>query len=505
MDTIIRDATLISMDAAHADRPFRADIRISGTKIAEIGPDLPHGPGDCVIDGRDRLVIPGLVNAHAHSGETLLKGRYHNLPLDLWIFAAYPLFGAEPLAERLIYLRSMLSAIESLKNGVTCIVDDIFEPPAQTLETLAPVFRAYDESGIRASVAGHIINRPLGECIPFLDEYLPEDVRADLDGFTPPTAEQYLGFAREAIARFHQPEGRLRFVLSPSGPQRCTHDLLVGAHDLAREIGTLFHIHVLESKSQVVAGEMDGRSLVRLMDDLGILSDHSALAHSIWINDDDIALMADRGASAIHNPISNQKLGSGIMPWRKLHAAGVNVALGADGTSTNDTPRMFDVLRSAAILHNLSTPDYSQWPSVHEVLRAATMGGARAAQLHREIGSLEVGKRADLVLLDTNSLNFTPLNDLRHQLIHCENGTSVRMVLVDGEVVVEDGRLTRVNEDDILGELRAAMPAFRENHDRLEKLNARLRPALEASYCRCMRHETALNRFSTPPGEWWQL
>lgn len=507
MAIVIKNATLLTLDSERGDRPIEADISMDRGVIAEIGPDIAPAPGDTVIDGRDRLVIPGLVNAHAHSWEALLKGRYHNLPLELWLLTAYPLLGYQPLSPRLIYLRTMLMGIESLKNGVTCLLDDILELPGQSPDSIGAAFRAYGDLGLRATVAGHIINRPLGEALPFVDDLLTSELKQDLAGLPPPlTAAQYLAFAREVAETYHQRDGRLRFMPSPSGPQRCTEDLLVGAHELAREIGSPFHIHVLESKSQAVGSQLFyGKTLIRYMDDLGILSDRSLLAHSIWVTDDDIGLMAERGCSVVHNPISNQKLGSGIAPFRKLLDAGVNVALGSDGISTSDTPRMLDVIRATALVHCLSTPDYQQWPSISEVLYAATMGGARAARLDHQIGSLQVGKRADMVVFDTTTLNFTPLNDVRKHLVHCENGTSIRMVIVDGEILVEDGKVKTVDEDAIVAELREHMPAFQANHTQLEQLNARLAPILDACYRKCCHHDVGLNRLASPSAEWTWL
>ncbi len=143
-------------------------------------------------------------------------------------------------------------------------------------------------------------------------------------------------------------------------------------------------------------------------------------------------------------------LGAGIVPFRKLLDAGVNVALGTDGISSSDTSRMLDVLHVAAILHKVTSPDYTKWPTADEVLRAATIGGARSAMIHDQVGSLEVGKKADLVIFNMKSINFTPLNDPRNHIVYCENGTSVTTVVVNGEIVVKDGKLTRVDEDALL-------------------------------------------------------
>ena len=152
--------------------------------------------------------------------------------------------------------------------------------------------------------------------------------------------------------------------------------------------------------------------------------------------------MGKARCSVAHNPISNQKLGAGIAPFRRLLDAGVNVALGTDGISS----RMLDVMHVAAILHKVTSPNYKLWPTANEVLRAATIGGARSAMINDQVGSLEVGKKADLVMFNTKSINFTPLNDLRNHVVYCENGASITTVIVNGDVVVKDAKLIHPRE-----------------------------------------------------------
>src|SRR5690606_25420004 len=187
-------------------------------------------------------------------------------------------------------------------------------------------------------------------------------------------------FAKTAYKQFHDPEGRIRFMVAPSAPQRCTDELLQAASELAKEWKVPFHTHIVETKIQGCTGPaMYGKTLVQHMKDLGVLHPGVTIAHSVWVTDQDIALMGEAGVSIVHNVISNQKLGAGIAPVRKLLSAGVNVALGTDGICSNDTARMFDVMKAAGLLHNVSTPDYTRWLNASEVLYAATLAGARSA------------------------------------------------------------------------------------------------------------------------------
>jgi 5-methylthioadenosine/S-adenosylhomocysteine deaminase len=233
------------------------------------------------------------------------------------------------------------------------------------------------------------------------------------------------------------------------------------------------------------------------MDDLGLLNPWTTIAHSIWVTDDDIARMGRAGVSIVHNAISNQKLGAGVAPVRRLLEAGVNVALGSDGICSNDTPRMFDVMHAAGILHKINNPDWSRWLTASEVLKACTLGGARSALIDKETGSLEAGKKADLLILDMATANFTPLNDIRNHLVYCENGTSIEKVIVNGEIVVEDGKLTKVDEKALLAELRAAMPEFQDYTLGVEAANRPFDPYFSDIIRRCYGHDLGIMRWAS--------
>lgn len=505
MRMLFRGITVIAMDDERGSDPFCADVLVEGEAIAQVGAagSIQPDSGDTVIDGRDRLLTPGLVNAHLHSWEAILRGRYDNLPLELWMLLSYPILGLDPLPERLIHLRTLMVAIESLKNGVTCVLDDVIESPGQSMEALAAVFEAYDQAGIRANCSGNIVNRYFTDTIPFANELLPPDVLAEVREHPPPTTEEYLDFSREALRQFDGRSDRLRYAIAPSGPQRCTEDLLVAAAELSAEHDTTYHIHVLETKVQAVTGrEFYGDTLVGYLDSLGVLSERSTLAHGIWLTDADIETLARTGASVAHNAISNQKLGAGIAPWRKLLGAGVNVGLGSDGGSSSDSARMLDVMKAAALLHKVTTPDYTQWPTAGEVLWAATRGGAASMRLAGSTGQITPGFKADLVVFDLTTLNFTPRGDVRNHLVHCENGSSIKLVMVGGEVVVRDGVCTRIAEDAVLAELRELAPEFLARHSQAEKINRVFAPAFAEIHRRCCAQALTINRYGGDEADW---
>ena len=317
-----RGVTIVAMDDDHGARPFRADLVVEDDHIAEVRERFGVDGSDAfdrVIEANRLVAVPGYVNAHVHSWEGFFKGRYDNLPLELWMLRSYPPVGLEPMPIELIRLRTLLVALESLKNGVTCLLDDVIEMPGQSLESLDAVMSAYEECGIRANCSGHIVNKPFIDTLPFVDEVLPAKLLAELRALPVPTTEQYLEFSREAFRRYHGRSGRLRYVIAPSGPQRCTDDLLVAAHELAAQWDASYHIHVLETRVQAVtAREFYGSTLVEHMQRIGALSDRVTLGHGIWLTPGDIALLADTGTSIAHNPVSNLKLDSGVLAWRAL-------------------------------------------------------------------------------------------------------------------------------------------------------------------------------------------
>lgn len=496
MPILIQNATLIAMDEAHGTTPFAADIRVTDDRITEIGPGLEPVGATEVIDARRRLAIPGLVNSHFHSNQNFLRGRYPSRPLELMMLYAYPLDPSLGASPELVRLRTLAVAIEALKSGVTCVLDDCIDLPGQDMAQLSARFGAYEESGIRANCSGHVINRPFADTLPYADRFLPDELAELWSAAPPPSTESFMEYAEEAIDRFHD-RGRLRFVIAPSGPQRCTEDLLGAAAEFALRHDAAFHTHVLETKVQLVTGrELYGKSLVEYLRDCGALNDHVTMAHAIWISDEDIELMLAAGVSVAHNPVCNLRIGSGIAPLRKLLTAGVNVGLGTDEIDCNDSGRLFDVMKAGGLIHNIADCDYDLWPTAAELLRAATAGGARSVCLQDEIGSLEVGKKADIVLLDLDAAPFVPLNDPCVHLVYAENGSSVREVLVDGEVVVRDGALTRIDEAALRAEITARAPEYLARRDQWEAIAAEFEPHMKALYLHCMEQELGLDRLA---------
>jgi 5-methylthioadenosine/S-adenosylhomocysteine deaminase len=501
--TLFRGATLLTMAPGAGASTSTGDLLVDETTIAHVAAHIAPTPDMAVVEARGKLMMPGLVNAHTHSSETFFRGRYQNMPLEVWLLYAYPLLMGPPIPPRLLYLRTLLLAMESLRNGVTLLCDDFFDPPVHDLDRLGVAFKAYEDAGIRANVSSAVMDVHPLDALPYARDIVPTRLQGLLDFGPPISAAAYVDYCRSAFAALHGRAGRVRFMIAPSAPQRCTPELMLACNDLARDRSVSYHTHVLETKTQAVTGhEKFGKSLVRYMHDLGVLQRHTTIAHSVWVSDEDIALMGAAQCSIAHNAISNQKLGAGIAPIRRLLDAGVTVGLGTDGISSNDTARIFDVIRVAGLIHSAPGPDHSQWTSAREILTAATIGGARSALLEDVTGSLEAGKAADLLMLDLNAYPFTPRNDIDKHLVFSENGSSIELVMVEGEVVMRDGRLTRIDEGAILAEIREVAPALLAEHAAIEANNRVFEPYFAEIHRRACRRDIGLNRYAGDMTPW---
>ena len=499
MKTLIRNAHVLTLDAQDREYP-RADILIDGSTILAIGPGpLPGAEGATVIEASGKLAMPGLVNGHFHSQANLLAGALHNRPLELFMLFEVPPYGTAEPDPRLVYLQTMLGAIEMLKAGVTAVHDDAFHNPYPTQGSISALMRAYADSGLRATVS--INHQNLVEYVkyPFLEDILPADIRAEMDRAPRMTTAELAELYRWYHATWHGAEnGRLCIAVSNSAPQRVSEDYFTFLSEFSRAHDLPFSIHMLETRTQRVLGQMRwGKSLIRHVQDLGFLDERVMVIHAIWVDDDDIAVMARAGCTVAHNPVCNLKLGSGIMPFRKLRDAGVPIALGSDERAADDTIDMWAVAKLASLIHRVADPDYFRWPEPSEILACAIHGGARGMR-RPDIGSLDTGKQADLILLDLDHLAFAPLNDIRRQLVYCANGSAVTMTMVAGRVVAENGTVLTADEAAIKAEIHARMPAVRRELTATAAAAERLEPHYAEMYRRAAATDVGFSRWVKP-------
>jgi 5-methylthioadenosine/S-adenosylhomocysteine deaminase len=482
---LIRDAMIVTLDAA--DRVIHAGyVLVEGERIAAVGEGAPPSglEAERVIDGRDRLVIPGLVNSHLHSYENYTRGRLDNLPHNVWMIFARPPLGGSPLGPDDVYLRTMLGCLEMLRSGVTMAIDDFVHVPATDRDSAEAVMKAYDDAGLRAVVTATTVDRAYHRTLPWAEEVFPAALQAEFDARPRPSVAEALSFARWGIERWGAGR-RVRFALSPSAPQRCTRELIEALGALQRETGTPLVVHALETRLQAVAGPLTfGTSMVAYLDEVGLLRPETAVVHAVWADADDVRRLAASGATVFHNPSSNLKLGSGIAPVRALLKAGIRVGIGTDGMGSNDAQNLFEEMRLAGLVGKIVSDRYEDWLSAPEVLRMATRGPLRFAGLDGALGAVEAGRLADLVVLDRATLPFTPLHDPVRQLVYSERGASVRTVVVGGRIVMDDGVIRAVDEGKMLERIRQSAARARETGEAGWRRSQELEPYFAEIYRR---------------------
>jgi cytosine/adenosine deaminase-related metal-dependent hydrolase len=356
---LIDNAALLTFD--EADRFIeRGSLLIEGNIISQVG-EVVRKKVDRVIDGRRFLALPGFVNAHTHTPGALSAGTQDSAshPAFMWLNQA-DTSGRTP---REVYVSAMLNAAQMLLGGITTSIDHF---PAQNFgpEDVAAVVEAYRDSGMRTVLALRVFDDDFGDIFPS-DRPLPADLAKDLERIKPLPPKplpQTRKLLEDAIRLYHRPRERLSVFPSPTNPVRCSDELLTLCRDLAEQHDLGIHTHLLESKVQAtLAQRRYGRTMVQHLERLGLLSARLSCAHTIWIEPEDIDRLAAAGTVVVHNPESNLKLGTGIAPIAKMLASGVTVALGTDGSVTNDNLVLHEAIRLAAILGRVAERERSKW------------------------------------------------------------------------------------------------------------------------------------------------
>jgi len=417
-----------------------------------------------IIDGRNLLAIPGLISAHTHSPENYMRGATERMPLEPWLVWLYGACGEYTPRDH--YLCAAMSAIEMLLGGCTGSLDHLWHAGPWTREALDATMQAYRDSGIRATVAPMYDDH---DYVLDAGDALGIDLRGSAYGLSHggyrPDREAYrAGVLRDTLDLFDawmedwhgEADGRLQTFLGPAAGQLVSDDCLQMSLDLARKHGAGMHMHCVETRVQdYCIRRAFGKTIIQRMADLGVLGPDVTLPHSVWIRSEaDLDRLAEAGAIPVHNPAANLKLGSGLMAMREMLDRGITVALGVDGACSNDNQDMFDTIKLAALIHNLKHHEATTWISAREAVEAATRGGAAALLMKDQLGALEVGKLADITLLDLRSPALSPMNDGYGALAYCETGRSVRHVIVNGQIVVRDGQLTTLDAPAIAQEFR---------------------------------------------------
>lgn len=448
---------------AHSgDTPACRDIHIRDGRIAAVtSPDASNpaavDSSATIIATNGKLAIPGLINAHYHSHDVLSRGLFEDIPLEAWI--ALAILPPGRLTPREVRLRTLLGASECMRNGITTVQDMVGCGPGSE-QHVAAVIEAYRESGIRCVLSLQVGNRAAIDCLPGIRETLPSSLH-HLLSLQPADVGRILDFVEGPLHGSKNP--RLSWAIAPGSPQRCTFELLAGLAALAEKHGLPVVTHVHELKLQVVLARdlyaRYGGSVLDYLAATGLLTARLCMAHGIWFSDKEIERIAAAGCAVATNPSSNLKLKNGVAPLRRLRRAGVPIALGCDNTSAGDAQNMFEAMKLICHL-NSGKGTAPSTLTAQDALSIATIGGASAFGLDREVGTIEVGKAADLTLLDLTEPAYLPLNHAARQIVYCETGRGVHTVIVDGDIVVENRRTTRIDHAALLAEIAELGPRY---------------------------------------------
>ncbi len=428
---LIKDATIITLDGAN--RVFEGSVAIDQGRIVGVEPSATASFNiafDDVIDGRGRALLPGFVQTHIHLCQTLFRGAADDLELIDWLKQrVWPMEAAH--TPESLYASARLGIAELIKGGTTC---------ALTMETVnhtESVFRAVEESGFRATVGKCMMDQ--GNGVPdALNEETEASISESLD-----LLERWNGRA----------DGRIRYCFAPRFAVSCTRELLERVAKLSRELGVMVHTHASENRDEIAMVERaTGKRNVEYLRDVGLTASHVVLAHCIHLDDAEMEILRSTGAHVAHCPSSNLKLASGIARVAEMLDRGVSVSLGADGAPCNNRLDMFTEMRTAALLQKVLHG--SRALPAETALRLATTYGARALGLVDQIGSVEVGKRADLQLINLGRLHTTPGPDSVSTIVYASEASDVETVIIDGRIVMQERRLLAFNEEEVITQAR---------------------------------------------------
>ena len=442
---IITNALIIPMTDGR--RSFNGYVGTKDGVITEIGTGAPPKNTEAgrIIDASGCMLMPGFINAHTHLYQVLLRAVWEDLELMPWLKRIY---GCAPvLRPEHFYAGSLLGCVEAICGGVTTVCEHNFLNPNP--ECAFETIRGIKDSGLRAVFARTIMDT--GDIVPECTKEKPEQA-----------------FRRiEEILAHHSRGEHLQFMTGPNTPPiNTTPGLLKEIRRFADDKALGISAHVAESKSVVECVRRDhGKNgVVEFLQEFGIPGKNSIFAHSVHVSKDEIKILKETGTSVSHNPVSNMMLGDGVAPVVEMLREGVNVALGTDGAASNHSQDLFDTMKAASLLQKVHHQDAGVIDP-YSVLRMATAGGAKALGLDAICGTIEVGKRADLILVDTNNVHNQPVNDIFSQIVHCAKASDVRTVMVNGEILMRDRKLTRHDDAKLMADARQA------NGDLMNRIN----------------------------------
>lgn len=458
-----------------------ADILVQDDTIREIGKGLSAPAEAERINANRRIVIPGLVNSHTHSQGNLAKAHGDRWNLELLLNNG-PWMSAQRNPEDK-YLSAALGAAEMIRRGCTACYDLFAEIPHVTVEGLHAVAQAYADVGMRAVVAPMLADITFHQSIPgLIDAMQGEDARQARE-MRAPNYEDLTSVCRSALKGWTFGAKGIALNIAPTIPLLCTDNFLRSCRELSDEFGVGIHTHMAESRVWSRLGELRyGCSLAEHFDKFGLISPRFTAAHGVWLSDTDLAMMAEKGASVAHNPLSNMRLGSGLADVPAMRRMGVNVGIGTDSCTCSDTLSMFESMRLASYTSRVLDYDVTQWLRTDEVFRMATLGSATALGWGTSVGKLAVGYKADLVLLDRDDVGLVPLHNVTNQLVHCVDSSAVRSVVVGGKIIYDNGDFLTIDYPGLVRRVESAADRLLADNSEQRNWASRLEP-LVVSVC----------------------
>jgi 5-methylthioadenosine/S-adenosylhomocysteine deaminase len=425
-DIVIHNGTVITMNS-NVDMINSGVLCIKKDTLAKIEPlenhtTLPEGKK--IIDARGGIIMPGLVNTHTHLPMALFRGLADDLPLSVWLNKHIFPAEANHIHPETVKLGALLSGAEMLLSGTTTCCDGYFFEDS--------VAAAVNDIGMRAILGQGIIDFPAPGV---------------------PKPEDNVDNAIKFIQKWKDRSPLITPSMFCHSPYTCSEMTLKKAKDAAEGKGVLFQIHAAETKDEYASIQTKHHTTpVKYLDKIGVIDQNTLLVHAVWLTDDDIEIIAKRRASVSHNPESNMKLASGIAPVPALLKAGVTVGLGTDGCASNNNLDLFSEMDTAAKLHKVNTMDPTVMDAV-TVLKMATIDGAKSLGLQDIIGSLEIGKKADVIIIDTRRPHLVPVYNPVSHIVYAAQGSDVQDVIVNGKILLRNKELLAFDMEDILGKV----------------------------------------------------
>ena len=413
----IRNTQILTMTGAPL---FAGDILIEDDKIAVLGQvSEEQASGAEVIDVRHTVAMPGLVNTHTHAAMTLLRSYADDMELMPWLNDK--IWPAEAkFVNEYIYWGSALAAVEMIQSGTTTFAD--------MYDSMHEVARVTEESGLRANLARG--------CVVFSDPEL-KNIQKNV--------RLYENFHNTA-------DGRIKVYFAPHAPYTCPPEYVSKIVEAADQCKTGIHVHLAETQDELrQIREGYGKTPTEYLNDLGVFKLPTLAAHSVYLTESDIAILKENNVGIAHNPSSNLKLASGIANIPKYLQAGLNVGIGTDGCSSNNTLNMFKEMTICSFVQKVNAMDPTVLPA-EEILKLGTIGGAKAMRWDDEIGTLEVGKKADLILVDINKPHFAPWNNTVSDLVYSAQGSDVKTTIVNGKVLMKNYEVLTMDVEKIMAE-----------------------------------------------------